>query len=47
MFDLDRFKGECSAAAVAGAGHQAIREIVARAVEAPGAVLNRLYAAQS
>ena len=42
MFDLDRFKGECSAAVAGGAGQQAIREIVARAVEAPGAVLKAL-----
>ncbi len=39
MFDLDRFKGECCAAATGGAAQPAIREFVARAVEAPGAVL--------
>jgi hypothetical protein len=42
MFDLDRFKSECSAAASGGAGPQAIREIVARAVADPGAVLKAL-----
>ena len=42
MFDLELFKGECAEAASRGAGQQAIREIVARAVEAPGAVLNSL-----
>lgn len=42
MFDLDRFKGECCAVATGSAAQQAIREIVARAVEAPGAVLKTL-----
>lgn len=42
MFDLDRFKSGCSSAAAGGAGQQAICEIVARAVEAPGAVLAAL-----
>jgi predicted metal-dependent enzyme (double-stranded beta helix superfamily) len=42
MFDLDVFKDECSAAAARGAGQQAIREIVARAVEMPDAVLKAL-----
>ena len=42
MFDLDRFKGDCCAAAAGVAAQQAIREIMARAVEAPGAVLNAL-----
>ena len=42
MFDLDRFKGECCAAATGGAVQQAIREILARAVAAPGAVLKAL-----
>ena len=42
MFDLDRFKADCCAQA-GGAGAQgAIREIVARAVETPGAVLKVL-----
>jgi predicted metal-dependent enzyme (double-stranded beta helix superfamily) len=42
MFDLDVFKDECSAAAARGAGQQAIREIVTRAVEMPDAVLKSL-----
>jgi len=42
MFDLERFKSECAAAASEGAGQQAIREIVARAVSEPGAVLRTL-----
>jgi predicted metal-dependent enzyme (double-stranded beta helix superfamily) len=42
MFDLDVFKDECSAAAAGGAGQQVIREIVARAVEMPDAVLKSL-----
>src|SRR5438552_10682853 len=42
VFDLELFKGECAEAASRGAGQQAIREIVARAVEVPGAVLDSL-----
>jgi predicted metal-dependent enzyme (double-stranded beta helix superfamily) len=42
MFDLDRFKSECCAAAAGGSAQQDIREIVARAVEAPGAILKAL-----
>jgi len=41
MFDLDAFRSECSAAA-RGAGQPAIREIVARAVDSPGDVLQAL-----
>ena len=39
MFDLDRFKAECSAAVTERAALQAVREVVARAVEDPKAVL--------
>jgi predicted metal-dependent enzyme (double-stranded beta helix superfamily) len=40
MFDLDRFAADCRAAlAQDKGGHRAIREIVARAVSDPGAVL--------
>jgi predicted metal-dependent enzyme (double-stranded beta helix superfamily) len=42
MFDLDRFKADCSAAASGRAGQQAIREIAARAVEDPGPLLKAL-----
>jgi predicted metal-dependent enzyme (double-stranded beta helix superfamily) len=42
MFALDAFKDECAAAAAGGAGQQAIREIVARAVEKSSAVLESL-----
>ena len=42
MFDLDRFKSECGAAASGGAAPQAIREIVARVVAVPGAVIKTL-----
>jgi predicted metal-dependent enzyme (double-stranded beta helix superfamily) len=42
MFDLARFTSECVAAASGGAGQQAVREIVARAVEVPHAVLESL-----
>ena len=42
MFDLANFKDECVVAATGGTGQQAIREIVARAVEAPDAVLRAL-----
>src|SRR5919204_4128150 len=39
MFDLDRFKAECSAAVTDRAALSAIREVVARAVEDPATVL--------
>jgi len=42
MFDLDRFTAECCAAAAEGDGQQAIREVLARAVEASRDVLNVL-----
>jgi predicted metal-dependent enzyme (double-stranded beta helix superfamily) len=42
VFDVDRFKGECCAAATDGAAQQVIRDIVTRAVEAPAAVLKAL-----
>jgi len=42
VFNLDRFKADCSAAASGRAGQQAIREIVARAVEDPRSVLKAL-----
>ena len=38
MFDLDRFKANCSAAVAETSAVQAIREIVSRAVADPGAV---------
>src|SRR5262250_2808599 len=41
MFNLEMFRNECAAAA-GGAGQLAIREIVARAVDAPGEVLKAL-----
>ena len=42
MFDLDRFKTDCSAAVAERTAVQAIREVVARAVEVPTAVLQAL-----
>src|SRR3989442_13455246 len=42
VFDLDRFKADCSAAASGRPGQQAIREIVARAVEDPRSVRKAL-----
>lgn len=42
MFELDRFIADCRAALVERASHQAVREVVARAVAAPGAVLEAL-----
>ena len=42
MFDLDLFKSELSAAVAGEASPPAIREIVARAVQTPGAVLKSL-----
>jgi len=42
MFDLDRFIVDCRAALAADASHKAMREVVARAVADPGAVLGGL-----
>lgn len=41
-FDLDRFIAECRTARVADATHKAVREVVARAVADPAAVLKGL-----
>ena len=42
MFDLDRLVEDCRAALTAPAGHAAVREIVARAVSEPRALLAAL-----
>lgn len=42
MFDLDRFKADCSVAVKERAALQAVRDVVARAVEEPTAVLKAL-----
>jgi predicted metal-dependent enzyme (double-stranded beta helix superfamily) len=42
MFDLDRFVADCHAAVAADPSHKAVREVVARAVAEPGAVLRGL-----
>ena len=42
MFDLDRFVADCRAAIAADRNHRAVRDVVARAVAEPGAVLRRL-----
>ena len=42
MFDLDRFTADCRAALAEDASHKAVREVVARAVADPGAVLTAL-----
>ena len=39
MFDLDRFIADCRAAIAEDASHKAVREVVARAVADPAAVL--------
>lgn len=39
MFDLDRFTADCLAAAAERAAPHAVRDVVARAVEAPEEVL--------
>ncbi|HEY1430952.1 MAG TPA: hypothetical protein VGF39_04885 [Stellaceae bacterium] len=39
MFDLDRFIAECRAAVSLDASHRSVREIVARAVSEPAAVI--------
>src|SRR5262245_1276134 len=42
MFDLERFTGECRAALAADSSHKLVREVVARAVSEPAAVLRGL-----
>src|SRR5262245_40740807 len=42
MFDLDRFVADCCSALAADKSHQLVREVVARAVSAPAAVLGAL-----
>jgi predicted metal-dependent enzyme (double-stranded beta helix superfamily) len=42
MFDLDRFIEDCRAAVAEDPSHKAVREVVARAVSAPGEVLRGL-----
>jgi predicted metal-dependent enzyme (double-stranded beta helix superfamily) len=42
MFDLDRFIAECQEAVRGADGQRAVRELVARAVSAPGEVLRAL-----
>src|SRR6516162_1491548 len=39
MFDLDQFIADCRASLVEDATHKSVREVVARAVSDPGAVL--------
>lgn len=42
MFDVDRFVEDCKAAVAADPTHKAAREVVARAISDPGAVLRGL-----
>ena len=42
MFDLQRFIEDCCAARAADASHKSVREVIARAVREPGAVLQAL-----
>jgi predicted metal-dependent enzyme (double-stranded beta helix superfamily) len=42
MFDVERFIADCRAALVEDATHKSVREIVARAVSDPGAVIKSL-----
>ncbi len=42
MFDLDQFVADCRAARAADQSHKLVREVVARAVSEPAAVLQRL-----
>ncbi|MBI3710539.1 MAG: hypothetical protein HY246_23080 [Proteobacteria bacterium] len=44
MFELDRFVADCRAALAEDASHKAVREVVARAVADPAAVLKGLGA---
>ena len=39
MFDLDRFVEDCRAALAENPSHKAVREVLARAVSEPAAVL--------
>ena len=40
MFDLDRFIADCRDAVAADPSHKSVREVVARAVSDPAAVLH-------
>ena len=42
MFDLDQLAADCHQALREGDGHRAVREVVARAVRDPGAVIERI-----
>jgi len=42
MFDLDRFTAECRDAVAADPSHKSVREVVARAVSEPAAILGGL-----
>jgi hypothetical protein len=42
MFDLDQFIADCRAALAADESHKSVREIVARAVSDPAAILKGL-----
>jgi len=42
MFDLDQFIADCRAALAADKSHKNVREVVARAVSDPAAILNGL-----
>ena len=42
MFDVDQFITDCRNALAADKSHKLVREVVARAVSDPGAILNRL-----
>src|SRR5215468_8438776 len=42
MFDMDQFIADCRASLVEDATHKSVREVVARAVSDPGAVLKGL-----
>ena len=42
MFDVDRFVADCRAAVAQDPSHKAVREVLARAVSDPGAVIEGL-----
>ena len=42
MFDLDQFIADCRSALAADKSHKLVREVVAKAVSDPAAVLKRL-----
>jgi hypothetical protein len=47
MFDLEQFIADCRAALAADRSHKSVREVVARAVSDPAAILSKDWVNQS